>query len=201
MKKIMIIAVILASACTGFTQQSGSAFTANWNLGTMTSKSFVKGLSTNGVNIGYGQAIGKGFSAGLDLGWNTFYTYYPRQTNQSKDGAFTTDMYKSLFTVPVTVSITKNFLQQGIFSPYVKIGVGTMYSEQQLFYNIYEEEQSNWGFAAIPEIGLHIKTAADNRWAFNLGAQYRYATNKEKDYNINNLQSFNFNAGLSWSLR
>ena len=174
--------------------------TANWNLGSMTSKDFVKGLSTSGVGIGYSQAIGKGFSAGLDLSWNNFYTYYPRQTNPSKDGAFTTDMYKSLFTVPVTATITKNFLQSGILSPYVKVGVGTMYSEQHLFYNIYEEDNSNWGFTVIPEAGLHIKTNAANKWAFNLGAQYRYASNSVTDYRINNLNSFNFNAGLSWSL-
>ena len=103
------------------------------------------------------------------------------------------------FAVPVTATVTKYFYT-GALQPYVKIGAGTLYSEQNLYYNIYETAHSNWGFIAIPEVGLHVRTGKNNRWAINTGVQYSYATNKNNDYNLKNFQSYNFNLGLSFGL-
>jgi hypothetical protein len=202
MKKLFILAVAMLAGLAGFSQQpAASNITVNWNFAAPLSSDFVKGLQGYGGNIGYNQSIGKGLTAGLEVGWNTSYKYYPRQTNDTKDGAFTTDMYKSLYTLPVTLNVTKYFTLGNILSPYVKVGAGTLYSEQHQYYNIYEEDNSNWGFTLIPELGLHIKTNPTAKWAFNVGAQYRYATNAVTNYHISNLQSVNFNGGISWMLR
>lgn len=200
MKKIISFLISLSIGVICFGQQKGnSEIYANWNLGSPVNNSFVQNFSASGGNLGYNVFIKNNLAIGAEAGWNNYNKYEPRQTYFSKTGAFTTDMYKYIFAVPVTATVTKYFYT-GVLQPYVKIGAGTLYSEQNLYYNIYETTNSNWGFLAVPEVGLHVKTNKDNRWAFNAGAQYSYATNKNEDYNLKNIRSYSFNVGLNLSL-
>ncbi|WP_276481532.1 outer membrane beta-barrel protein [Paraflavitalea pollutisoli] len=202
MKKIVLLILVLASVLAGYSQKrAASNFVINYNLAVPISSDFVQGLSPYGATVGYNQGIAKGLTVGLELGWNTRNKYYDRMTDYTKDGAVTTDKYKSLFTLPITATVTKDIFPGRTLIPYGKLGVGTLYSEQRVYYNIYEEDNHNWGFTVIPEIGVRIKTRKTSPWAFNAGVQYRYATNSVDDYHINNIQSVNFNAGISWLLR
>ncbi|MFT3704308.1 MAG: outer membrane beta-barrel protein [Agriterribacter sp.] len=202
MKKMIIASFFLVAAVIGRAQDKGSSEVyLNWNMATPLQHNFVKDFSVNGVATGYNFFISNNLAIGGELGWNNFNTYYPRQTSYSKTGAFTTDMYTYVFALPVTATVTKYFPVSKLVSPYVKLGLGTLYSEQNKYYNIYEETNSNWGFTAVPEMGVHVKTSADNHWSLNVGVQYHYATNGYSGYDIHNIQTLNFNIGASWKLR
>jgi hypothetical protein len=201
MKKIITVSLFLFAAVICRAQQKGSSEVyLNWNLSSPLQHNFVKNFSASGAAAGYNFFISNNLAIGGELGWNNYDTYYSRQTSYSKTGAFTTDMYRYIFALPVTATVTKYFPVSKLVSPYAKLGIGTLYSEQNKYYNIYEETNSNWGFTAVPEIGVHIKTSAANQWSLNAGVQYRYATNSYTDYGINNIQSLNFNIGASWKL-
>ncbi len=201
MKKIIAVSLALFAGIACYAQQKGDSDAyINWNLGTPLNNSFVKGFNGSGANAGYNRFITKNLAVGGALGWNNYNTYYDRQTYVTKTGAITTDMYTYIFALPVTATISKYFECGNIVFPYVKVGAGVLYSEQNQYYNIYEDKQTNWGFTAIPEVGARISLKPQNNWAINVGAQYLYGTNKADNYGLKNLQTFSVNVGLSWKL-
>ncbi len=202
MKKLIVYTLIIFSAASVSAQNKGSqAIYLNWNLGITNNNHFVNNdFSAAGATTGYSYFIRKNLAVGAEIGWSNHYSYSPRHTYQFKDGAVTTDMYKYLFTVPVTATVIKYFNIPFPVLPYAKLGLGAQYSEQTLFYNIYESKNSDWGFTAIPEIGVNIRLNSIRPLLFNVGAQFRYAGNRAAEYNISNLQSFNFNLGLIWQI-
>ena len=202
MKKIIGFAIIILTGVVSHAQLKGDALGYfNWNFGPTISNHFVSNFSGEGANAGYSYFIMDNLSVGAELGWNNYNEYAPRQTYTTKNGAVTTDMYKYIYTLPVTATITKYFKTSSFVYPYTKLGVGALYSQQNLYYNIFETTDSNWGFAVVPEIGANIKLNPSNSWAFNVGAQYKVSTNKNSNYNISNLQTYNFNVGITCRIR
>ncbi|HTE28411.1 outer membrane beta-barrel protein [Flavitalea sp.] len=199
MKKIITFSLVLFVGIVCYGQQKeGSELYFNWNLGAPVSNSFVKGFNGSGANLGYNKFIQKNLSVGAAIGWNNYNTYYDRQTYSNKTGAITTDMYTYIFALPVTLTATKYFDLGKIVSPYIKIGAGAMYSEQNQYYNIYQDGNNNWGFTAIPEIGARFDLVPGSKWSLNASAQYLYATNKASDYGLKNLKTLSANIGASW---
>jgi hypothetical protein len=199
MKKSIFLAtaIFITVLCQG--QAKGtSLFDFNWGPGSTINNPFVSGFATKGGDAGYSLFIKKNLALGLDLGWNNYWQYTPTATYQFKTGAATTDLYKYVFTVPITATITKYYHLGSMFSPYLKEGIGAEYSEQNLYYNIFQTTHSNWGFVANQEVGVRIQPSRDAPIAFNLGFRYQYASNSFKQYNINNQQAYNIVAGISW---
>jgi outer membrane protein len=200
MKKSIFLAtaILISVLCQG--QAKGtSLFDFNWGPGSTIGHSFVKGFATSGGDIGYSVFIKKNLALGLDLGWNNYWQYKPTATYQFKTGAATTDLYQYLFTLPVTATVTKYFHPGKVFSPYLKGGIGAEYSEQNLYYNIFQTTHSNWGFVANHEVGVRIQPSPPSQFAFNLGFRYLYASNKTSRYNIDNQQAYNVIIGASWT--
>jgi len=80
--------------------------------------------------------------------------------------------------------------------PYVGIGLGAQYLDQELYYNVYVSEEDNWGFAARPEAGVLIYPHGHHGWGFLVGAYYGYATNKTKLLDKNSFTNFGLNIGV-----
>jgi hypothetical protein len=195
---------IVLAIFTGFLSQGQtkgtSLFDLNWGPGSTINNSFVSGFATKGGDIGYSYFIKKDLSVGIDLGWNNYWKYAPTATYDLKSGAATTDLYKYIFTLPIRANVTRYFHLGKLFSPYVKTGFGAEYSEQNLYYNVFETTHSNWGFVTNSEVGVKISPAPYSPFAFNLGFRYQYATNSVPQYNINHLQAYNVIFGVSWRL-
>lgn len=201
MKNSLTIVIISLFSLGAVAQTAGDhALSLNWNLGGLVNNPFVKNFSARGGSIGYTQYLSSNLAVGGEIGWNNYFQYAPMKTYYLKSGAVTTDMYKYVFAVPVTVSATRFTKIGSHIFPYGKLALGTMYSEQNLYYNIYESTSHNWGFTVIPEIGAQVKLDALNRWSFKLGVQYQYATNRAADYNIKNLQAIQISTGINWQI-
>ncbi|MEJ0104172.1 MAG: outer membrane beta-barrel protein [Bacteroidota bacterium] len=201
MKKIIAFTLIIFLGAAVYGQNKGDqAVYVNWNFGPTINNHFVSNFSARGASVGYSTFVMDNLAIGGEFGWNNYYKYSAKQTYQFKDGAVTTDMYKYIFTVPVTATVTKYFKTGKKVYPYGKLGLGAQYSEQNLYYNIYQTTHNDWGFVAVPEVGANIKFDRMRQWCFNAGAQYKYATNKATEYNIKNLQSFNFSLGITWQI-
>ena len=201
MKKsiFLALAIFISVLCQG--QAKGtSLFDLNWGPGSTIGNSFVSGFATRGGDFGYSYFIKKNLSVGIDLGWNNYWRYVPTTTYQFKAGAATTDLYNYIFTLPIRANVTKYYHIGKLFSPYVKSGLGAEYSEQNLYYNIFQTTHSNWGFVTNNEVGVKIQPAAGSPMAFNLGFRYQYASNSVHQYNINNLQAYNIIFGVCWKL-
>lgn len=194
----LALAVFISAICHG--QMKGtSMLEGDWSLGSTISNHFVQGFSTAGTSIGYSVFVKDNFAVGLGLGSNNYWQYVPTSTYNGKAGARTTDMYKYIFTMPITVTTTRYFHIGHYFSPYFKSGIGAEYSEQNLYYNVFETTHNNWGFVMSSEVGVRIVPVRYSRIGFNLGFSYQHATNSAPQYNINNIQAYNIKAGLSWN--
>ena len=83
--------------------------------------------------------------------------------------------------------------------PYVGLALGTQYSQQSLYYNIFVTEGKNWGFLARPEAGILFKFEETSRTHILLGVSYSYSTNKNSSFKINNLEFLLANLGVAWT--
>ncbi|HTQ28463.1 MAG TPA: hypothetical protein VMI35_10055 [Puia sp.] len=199
MKKILLIQLLSISSLAIFGQTRGEGeFHGNWVFGFPIGNDFVTNFSALGANFGYSRFIKDGVSVGVDLGWNNYYQYAPTKTYVSADGATTTDLYKYLYTLPITAFVSQFFHGNDVFTPYVKLGLGAQYSEQNLYYNIYETTNDNWGFVFMPEVGTLIHFNKQKHFGLNLSARYTYGTNSAQYLGINNVQTVNFSVGFMY---
>jgi hypothetical protein len=80
--------------------------------------------------------------------------------------------------------------------PYAGLALGAMYSEDELYYNTYVSSYTNWGFLVSPELGAIIKFSQYSSAGLLIGVSYSYATNKQKEFNIDGIQSFGVQIGV-----
>jgi hypothetical protein len=199
MKNIIIILSAILSGTICSAQSKGSSeFHANWEFGFPVGNSFVTSFSALGADIGYSRFIHDQTSVGIELGWNNYYQYAPRKTYVFSDGAATTDLYKYIYTLPIVLNVTHYMTAGDHFTPFVKLGMGAQYSEQNLYYNVYETTNTNWGFVVIPEIGTLIHFSKGNPWAMTTSIRYGYSTNAAKELGINSVQAINFCIGIAY---
>lgn len=202
MKNILIITSFIFLSSAGIAQKAGTnQWYADWNCGFPVGNNFVTSFSALGFNLGYSRFIKDDFAVGIDFGWNNYYQYAPRKTYQFQDGAATTDLYKYIYTLPITLTATKTFRAGETVSPFVRLGLGTQYSEQNIYYNVYETTNTNWGFAAAPEIGAMVNFQKDGPWSLYLAIKYKYSTNAAKNLGVNSVQTINFAVGIACTFK
>ena len=166
------------------------------------SNDFTSATSWAGGNIEYRRMIKPNLSVGLQGSWNSFEEYVPRTTYQKPDGsgAITSDIVKDVYSVPITLNVHYYFDNGDKLLPYAGIGLGTQYSDQTIYFNIYGLEDETWGFVARPEVGL-IYPFQGSHTAIYLSAAYNYASNNSDAMNTDNLSHFAASIGFIFSSR
>jgi hypothetical protein len=201
MKKIIVItSLLLVIRSFGYGQAAGTQLIyGNINLSTI-NNSFVSDFSAANGAIGYSFFVRNNLAIGGEIGWNNYNQYAPKRTYHFAGEDATTDLYKYIYTLPITATITRYFNAGKVFSPYAKIGLGIQYSDQNLYYNVYETTNNNLGFVAIPEVGVKVQFARYSPWCMTAGVRYSYGTNSTSQYNINNIQTFSYSVGFAWQI-
>jgi len=181
-----------------YSSTADDQFVFNWEMAITTSDNFLGENSYRGGRFDYKHFLdGGNIAVGASLGWNSYSEYFGPQLYENADqsSAVYTDMVRHIYTLPIAVNAYYFFFKRNI-KPYVGLGIGTQYSEQKSYFNIYAISDSNWGFLVKPEIGLQYEI----NQAFGLAtyATFNYATNKSEEFNIDQLASINIGAGLYW---
>jgi outer membrane protein W len=160
-----------------------------------TSTDYLSETSWAGFRFEYRHMVTPNVSIGLAVSFNTFDEYFTRQTYQRPDGsgAVTSDMIRQIYTSPITATV-HYYLNGNAIRPYVGIGLGAQYSEQNAYFNIYAVGANNWGFVTRPEIGALAKFN-ENVSGF-LSVAYNYSTNKNDNFNIDHLSHIPISIGL-----
>ena len=199
MKKIIIIAIffVMASAVVNAQSQFGAI---SWNVNFPTTTDYLSKTSFSGGRIEYRYFPKfKNFSLGLAMDWSTYEEYLPRQTFQKPDGsaAVTSDFVSQVYQVPIALTAHYYFeTKNKMLKPYVGLGLGAQYLDQELYYNVYVSENENWGFLARPELGVLIYPQGQHNWGFMVGAYYSYASNKTELLDLNSFTNFGVNIGF-----
>ncbi|MEI6866075.1 outer membrane beta-barrel protein [Flavicella sp.] len=179
-----------------YTMTAENQFVINWEMAIPSGSNFIGENSYSGGRIDYKHFLNGGnLAIGASLGWNSFSEYHTPQLYETADrsGAVYTDMVRHVYTLPIAVNVYYFFFKRNI-KPYVGLGIGTQYSEQDSYFNIYVINEDNWGFLVKPEIGLQLEI--NEKFGFSTYATYNYATNNSNYFNIDYISSFNIGAGL-----
>ena len=203
MKKLIILFIgLVALHNTGNTQSSFQAAKDKFFVGyevAAPSGDWISKTSWAGGRIDYRRMVNANVSVGIAGSWNSFEEYVPKTTYQKADGsgAITSDLVKSVYTVPLTLSAHYYFGDgKKKLLPYAGVGLGTQYSEQTIYFNIFSIEDNNWAFVVRPEVGLLYPFNASTALYFS--AAYNYATNSSDIFKIDNLQHFAFSIGFAF---
>ena len=200
MKTRIIFIVAFALLCAGSANAQtyySNLFGISWEIGLpMSNNDFISKTSTTGGKIEYRHFINEKFSIGGFLNWRSYEEYFPTATyeNLDKTQAVTTDMYRYIYNLPFGVVGHYYFKGGKMLKPFIGLGVGTQYSEQTLYYNIFYTEETNWGFLVRPEIGTIVKF--NDEWGALLGASYALSSNQAPRFGFNNMADLNFQIGL-----
>lgn len=171
----------------------------SWEINVPMGTGIVSKTSLSGGKVEYRKFLSEQFSAGIGLSWNSVEQYFNSKTYEKPDGsiAVTTDMVRQTFNMPITA--TAHYypsLSSHIFKPFIGVGLGAQYSAQDVFYNIYVIEHSDWGFVARPEIGTLAKF--NDHIAGMASVGWNYSTNKIDALGISGLKQVCFNFGLAF---
>ncbi|MGX5820359.1 outer membrane beta-barrel protein [Chitinophaga lutea] len=179
-------------------QQWRNLWALSWEISVPSSNDFISSTSLAGGRFDYRYFLpGKPVSFGVALSWNSYEQYVPTRTVKYNSGesAITTDFNNVLYTVPVTATAHYYFNYGRMAMPYIGVGIGAQYAESDIYYNIFLDEETNWGFCVRPEIGLLVSPGMKN-WGILANVGYNFATNKIDLTGQDNLKSVNFNIGL-----
>jgi outer membrane protein W len=204
MKKLIILTTILClvTVASSYAQKGSSFFGLSWEVASPSNNPYLSKTSWAGGRIEYRHMIKREISLGLAMSWNSFDEYVGQKTytGSGTGSAVTTDMIRQIYTLPLTATIHyyPNAVVKRKVRPFVGLGLGGQYSEQNSYFNIYQISNNNWGFVMRPEIGANFMIASELSILGTL--HYQYATNKTPNLNMNSLSQFGFNLGLGWKL-
>jgi outer membrane protein W len=204
-KYIIIIIILAVFSGSSFAQEKSSSSTpisqfvgVSWEIA-IPQGNIISKTSTLGGRFEYRKFLSDKFSAGVAISMNSVEQLYDTKTYEKADGsvAVTTDMVRQAFTMPMTLTahyypgLTNHFIK-----PYIGLGLGAEYSSQNIYYNIYVIENSNWGFVARPEIGTLVLFS--DKIAGIASAGYNYSTNKIDELGVDGFKQVTFNVGLAF---
>lgn len=199
--KINIIALFFVLfAASSTSAQSGflpTRFVAvGWDINTpLNNTGFIDNTSASGLSVQGRYFVSEHISVGGEIAWASLYEYAPRETYTFENGAVTTDLYKFNYLLPITANAHYYLMPDRKVSPYVGLGVGAMYSQQDFYFNVYNLSFSKWGYLVKPEVGALFKFGRSNMGAM-LGVRYNYGTNRVPILNFDNMQTLGVNFGL-----
>jgi hypothetical protein len=202
MKNKFIISCLVACclSVSGYSQSRiHNLYGISWEIGfPVENNDFLSKTSYSGGKIEFRHFIKENLSVGGFFSWNSYYEYFPKATYTNNEGtqAVTTDMYRYIYTFPFGINGHYYFKAGKLIKPFAGLALGTQYSDQRLFYNIYESRDENWGFFVRPEIGAIIKLEENGHFGFLLGATYGYGTNKNDRLGIDHLGNVNVQIGV-----
>ncbi|MFM7217398.1 MAG: outer membrane beta-barrel protein [Bacteroidota bacterium] len=176
---------------------SNGFYSFNWDINVpLNNKDFISNTSAAGGNVQGRFFINPNMSVGGEIAWSSLYEYASRRTYYLENAAVTTDLYKYIYLLPMTATFHYYFNPDGNIMPYAGLGLGAMYSEQDLYFNIYNLYATNWGFLVKPEAGAIFKFGDRSRTGAMLGVRYNYATNRESDLRIERIKTLSINVGI-----
>jgi hypothetical protein len=196
---LMTCVLLLASAVTTLGQRS--YFYLAWDVNqSLSNTTWLDETSTRGGKFGFRKFIGdeRNISVGIDLNWNYFQNYKPTETFYTENGAVTTDYFNNIFQVAAAVSGQYYFPigDKQVFYPYLGIGLGANRNRYTVSYNIYEDEESAFGFLARPEAGILVRIGERRRFGLTAAVHYDYSTNASDNYGYNNFMTAGFQIGV-----
>jgi len=175
-KHSVIIAVLLLTAYSAICQQGSKSVELNYTVGIPTGnfKNLTDKTSFRGFEVAYLFGITDQISLGLQIGFQDFYQKYPRQTYSEPGYDLSAVITSSVQTVPIMLKAKYILSANGFLQPYASLAAGGNIISYEKYYGEFVDSKTSFGFAAQPELGIHIPFGKGKRSGFHVAAGYNY---------------------------
>ena len=156
-------------------------------------------VSARGIQGSIMFGVSDKLSLGLQSGFQDFYQKYPREVYTETGYGLSAVITNSIQVTPLMAKAKYRFNSTGMVQPYVALAAGGNLISYNKYYGQFVDGKTSIGFAAQPELGIHIPLGAAKRSAFNLSAGYNYMPFKYND--ADGLHHASMRAGFSFPLK
>lgn len=162
-------------------------------------KDVVSDVSPRGASIGISYGFTAALAAGLEIGFQDFYQKYPRTVLHEPGSDISAVVTNSIQIIPILAKAKYRLKESGMVQPFVGLGIGGNLVQYQKYYGQFAESSSKFGFAARPEIGLHVPVGRAKAAGVHLAAGYNFMPHSDRD--LNGMHHAIFKLGASVPLR
>jgi len=166
-----------------FSQERAWQFNAGYSVAIPTGnfKNLVDETSLRGWNASVMHGVTDKVSVGFASGFQDFYQKYPREVLHGQGSDVSAVVSNSIQTIPIMLKGKYNFLHEGFIQPFAALGAGGNFIQYQKYYGQFVDSRSKFGFAAQPEIGVHVSISKMRRIGLDISATYSIMPFKYND--------------------
>lgn len=137
-------------------------------------------------------------SVGLQAGFQDFYQKNDRAVFNEEGSDISAVITHSVQTIPILLKGQYRFTTEGRIQPFAGLGIGANLVQYRKFYGQFSENNTGFGFAAQPELGVSIPVGRGNT-ALQVAGGYNFMPYKYGD--ADGLNSTYLKAGITFPLR
>lgn len=154
---------------------------------------FIGRASFRGATFDYTKKLNLNVGVGFEVAWNVFYEDLDYDTYTEGTSSISGKQYRYCSAVPILATVNYYMKPSELLTPFAGIGIGTMYSSNELDMGIYALTEDVWHFVLRPEIGVLVNISSSTD-LFVSGKYY----NAFKTEDVNSRNYITANIGLSW---
>jgi len=136
---------------------------------------------------------------GLEAGFQDFYQKTERAVYSEGGSDVSAVISNSVQTIPLMLKGKYMFSTEGVVRPFASLAVGGNLIQYRKYYGQFSESDTKFGFAAQPELGVHIPLGRSGNTGLHVAAGYNLMPYKFGD--SDGLNSTILKAGISVPLR
>ena len=196
MKKALL--TIFSVFVITFSMAQETLFSFNWNPATPLGdlSAYADGTSLRGWSIDGRKFTTDEVSIGGYIGYNGFYEERARALYDIDNVTINSQTWRYVYALPVLVT-AHYYIGEGMVRPYVGLGVGLYYIEQELQFSSFRISEETWKFGLAPEVGAFIPFGLGSNVGALINVKFHQVFYEEQ--NIGNLNYINYNFGLAFS--
>jgi len=173
LKYILFLLIIPSFSFSGVAQEKYTTINYNIGLPLSNTKDYISKTSFRGMSLEFGQFVNDNISAGLYLGWNTFYEAMPKATYPFRNGEITGKQYRYINAIPILAKGKYYLNRETAVQPFIGVGLGTYYMNYRTDMGLYSSNTNKWHFGLAGEVGINIPM--NYKTDFYISAQPNYA--------------------------
>ena len=201
MKKIFFGLIFLAACMAMPAHAIGLKGGISWDMSTTLGKytKFANMYSMRGGSIWVDFNVTKHWAVGIDAGFHQLYENKDRASFELAPGSVVTaSTYNRLYDIPVMATLKYTIIARGILHPYVGIGIGAVYTREEIIFMDMALREKSWNFGLAPTVGIQLTFGQRIPVGLNIFAKYGISFNDYtyRNEELNPYQYFNIGVGL-----
>ncbi len=195
MKKIIVSIMLFTGLYTAPVMAQENISSLQYSMGFSMGDfgDFIGRASFRGATFDYTRKLNLNVGVGFEIAWNVFYEDLDYDTYTVETSSISGKQYRYCSAVPILFTANYYLKPTELLTPFAGLGIGTMYTGNELDMGVYAWTEDEWHFVLRPEIGVLVHMSPSTEF-FISGKYY----NAFKTENIGTRNYITANIGLAW---